>query len=204
MTKENKNIDDLGQQVKIIYEEDIPKMVKVLSNGVWLKQVPPLFIELLSSSKRRTIETIKYAPNIYFQLKQEYQTDKQIIKATIRSFEHHNQIEEIITDTIPLIRRTYLPNKERNIDIEDYYRRNYIKHYANLIANNIATTYYVLGNNHNMTYSEIFNSSEDSFYLTEEENDIINKLVNDKLRSKYKLKITSKDSDSILQLQRVK
>ena len=152
MTKENKNIDDLGQQVKIIYEEDIPKMVKVLSNGVWLKQVPPLFIELLSSSKRRTIETIKYAPNIYFQLKQEYQTDKQIIKATIRSFEHHNQIEEIITDTIPLIRRTYLPNKERNIDIEDYYRRNYIKHYANLIANNIATTYYVLGNNHNMTY----------------------------------------------------
>ena len=73
MKKENKKNDDLGQQVKIIYEEDIPKMVKVLSEGVWLEQVPPLFIELLSSSKRRTIETIKYAPNIYFQLKKKFQ-----------------------------------------------------------------------------------------------------------------------------------
>ena len=204
MTKENKDIDDLGQQVKVVYEEDIPKMVKVLSNGVWLEQVPPLFIELLSSSKRRTIETIKYAPNIYFQLKQEFQIDKQIIKSTIRSFEHHNKIDEIITGAIPLIRRTDFTIEERNIDIEDYYKRNYIKHYANLIVDNIATTYYAFDNNHNMTYSEIFSSSEDSFYLTEEENNIINNLVNDKLRGKYKLKITSKDSDSILQLQKVK
>lgn len=203
MKKKNKETDDLGQQVKIIYEEDIPKMVKVLSDGVWLEQVPPLFIELLSS-KRRIIETIKYAPNIYFQLKKEFQIDKQVIKATIRSFEHHNKIDEIITDAIPLIRRTNFTIEERNIDIEDYYKRNYIKHYANLIVDNIATTYYVLGNNHNMTYSEIFSSSEDTFYLTEEENNIINKLVKDKLRSKYKLKITSKDSDSILQLQKVK
>lgn len=203
MTKEN-NISNLGQQVKIVYEEDIPKMVKVLSKGVWLEQIPPLFIELLSGSKTRIIETIKYAPNIYFQLSQKFQKDKQIIKTTVEAFKYHNKIDEIITYTVPLIKRIDYNIKERIIDIEDYYKRNYIKHYANLIANNIATTYYILGNNHNITYNEIFSSSEDIFYLTDEENNIVNRLVMDKLKITYNLKIISKDSSTPLQLQKFK
>lgn len=96
---------DIGQLVKIVYEEDIPKMINVLSKDTWLIHFPPLFLEMLNSNKKRTIEAINFAPNVYFELKPNFRKDKKVIKAAISSFKLHNRLNEVNTKTVPLTRK---------------------------------------------------------------------------------------------------
>lgn len=206
---ENKKelIDELGQQVKFIFEEDIPKMIKVLSKSAWLEHFPQQFIELINGNKKQAIESIKYAPNIYFELKKSFQNDKDIVRTTIKSFQHHDRIDEIITCVIPLLKKKTIDKQEKIYDVEEQlekkYAKNYIVSYANLIASNIATTYRLLGNNHNITYTEIYTESQDTLCLNKQDIETIHKLVDKELKTKYKLKIISKDKNTKLIIKKV-
>lgn len=107
---------DLGTEVKILFVDDIPKIIKLMSKDTWLIRFPQIFAELLYSNKQTVLETIRYAPNIYFYLKEDFKRDKQIIKATINSFERHKKIHEINISTIPLTRiRKGVKNGTRTI-----------------------------------------------------------------------------------------
>jgi hypothetical protein len=97
--------NNIGEQVKVIFESDIPKLLKTLSKETWLTHFPQLFIDLLNTSKNQSIKAIRYAPNIYFSLNTDLQKDKQIIKATINSYSYHKRLKEIDTKVIPLIKR---------------------------------------------------------------------------------------------------
>lgn len=99
------DIHQSPEQVKVIFESDIPKMLKILSKGSWLENFPTQFIELLNGNKQRSIESIKYAPNIYFFLNPKLKRDKQVIRATIKSFKYNNRLKEIDVNTIPLTKK---------------------------------------------------------------------------------------------------
>lgn len=88
--------------------------------------------------------------------------------------------------------------------IEKAYRKNYINNIANLITDNIASIYKVYGNNHNLSFNSIFNMSQDTFILTDDEIARIDKLVLERLRINYSLIITSQDKKNKLDVKRLK
>jgi hypothetical protein len=88
--------------------------------------------------------------------------------------------------------------------LENEYKKNYIKNYSNLIIDNIVSIYSVLGNDHNITLNMICKMSLDTYNLSTQDLDFINKTINEQLRKKYKLKIISKDKNDKLIIDSIK
>lgn len=100
-----KNKNDIGERVHCIFVKDIVEIMQVMSQNTWIYEVPNLFIEFLNDNYEACLESIKYIPNIYFQLNYTFQRDKRIIKETIKSFKKHNRVNELNIRFKPLKKR---------------------------------------------------------------------------------------------------
>ena len=87
--------EDLGTPVKVIDDKDALNILKVVSSNTWIYEIPDTLVELINQKYHDSLESIKYAPNIYFKLNKDFQKDKKIIKATIKSFRSLGHIQEI-------------------------------------------------------------------------------------------------------------
>ena len=96
---------DIGERVHCIFAKDVVEIIQVMSQNTWIYEVPSLFIELLNENYDACVETIRFAPNIYFQLNYTFQKDRTIIKETIKAFQKHNRIDEINIRFKPLKKR---------------------------------------------------------------------------------------------------
>lgn len=90
-----KNKYDVGEWVYCIFIDDIIEIIQVMSKNTWIHKVPNLFIEFLNDNYDASLESIKYIPNIYFQLNYKFQKDKTLIKETIKVFKAHKRLNEI-------------------------------------------------------------------------------------------------------------
>lgn len=96
---------DIGERVHCIFTKDVVEIIQVMSQNTWIYEVPSLFIEFLNENYDACVETIRFAPNIYFQLNYTFQKDRTIIKETIKAFQKHNRIDEINIRFKPLKKR---------------------------------------------------------------------------------------------------
>lgn len=101
---------DIGEPVHCIFTSDIVNILKVMSENTWIHNVPDLFIDFLNQNYDASLESVKYVPNIYFRLNNKFKNDKNLIKATIKSFQKHNKVNKINIRFKPLKKR----NKEAN------------------------------------------------------------------------------------------
>lgn len=100
-----KNKNDIGERVHCIFTKDIVEIIQVMSQNTWIYEVPSLFIEFLDDNYDASLESVKYIPNIYFQLNYTFQKDRTLIKETIKSFQKHNRVNEINIRFKPLKKR---------------------------------------------------------------------------------------------------
>jgi len=107
-----KNKCDIGNRVHCVFTEDIIEIIRVMSKNTWIYEVPNLFIEFLNDNYVASLKSVKYVPNIYFQLNYKFQKDRTLIKETIKSFKKHKRINEINTRFKPL--------KKRKQSVNDY------------------------------------------------------------------------------------
>lgn len=96
---------DIGERVHCIFVKDVVEIIQVMSQNTWIYEVPSLFIEFLNENYDACVETIRFAPNIYFQLNYTFQKDRRLIKETIKAFQKHNRIDEINIRFKPLKKR---------------------------------------------------------------------------------------------------
>lgn len=95
----------IGQRVKLIFANDALEILKVISDKNWIYKIPNSLIDLIDDNFDIALESIKYVPNIYFDLNERFKSDKQLIKATIKSFRKHDRINEINIKTRPLTKK---------------------------------------------------------------------------------------------------
>lgn len=105
MSMKYKNKNDIGERVHCIFTKDIVEIIQVMSQNTWIYEVPSLFIEFLDDNYDASLESVKYIPNIYFQLNYTFQKDRTLIKETIKSFQKHNRVNEINIRFKPLKKR---------------------------------------------------------------------------------------------------
>lgn len=101
----HKSIYDIGEPVKIIQSDDVLHILKVMSTGTWINQVPTMFIDILNSNYDATVKAVRYVPNIYFRLNDKFKNDHKLIKATIKGFQKHNKSNELNIEFKPLMKR---------------------------------------------------------------------------------------------------
>ena len=101
----HKDENDVARAVKIVCDNDALDILKTMSYRTWINSFPEIIIELINSRYRLALESVKYAPRIYFSLDDRFKNDNRIIKQTIRSYRKHNKIGEINTKVKPLKRR---------------------------------------------------------------------------------------------------
>lgn len=97
--------EDLGTPVKVIDDKDALNILKVVSSNTWIYEIPDTLVELINQKYHASLESIKYVPNIYFKLNKDFQKDKKIIKATIKSFRMLGHIQDINVRARPIITR---------------------------------------------------------------------------------------------------
>lgn len=105
MSMKYKSKNDIGERVHCIFTNDIVEFIQVMSQNTWIYEVPSLFIEFLNDNYDASLESVKYIPNIYFQLNYTFQKDRTLIKETIKSFQKHNRVNEINIRFKPLKKR---------------------------------------------------------------------------------------------------
>ena len=112
MSMKYKNKYDIGERVHCIFTSDVLEIIQVMSKNTWIDEVPSLFVEFLNDNYDASLESVKYIPNIYFQLNYKFQKDRTLIKETIKAFKKHKRIDEINIRFKPL--------KKRNHKVNDY------------------------------------------------------------------------------------
>lgn len=90
---------------------------------------------------------------------------------------------------------------KQEIDFKNDTKKNYIIYYANLVSSNIYALYKNFGNEHNLSYEQIYRMSSDIIVLNSEEIKILDRLIVMKLKEKYNLKMTEKE---VLRLEKFK
>lgn len=90
---------------------------------------------------------------------------------------------------------------KQEIDFKNDTKKNYIIYYANLVSSNIYALYKNFGNEHNLSYKQIYRMSSDIIVLNSEELKILDRLIVMKLKEKYNLKMTEKE---VLRLEKFK
>ena len=106
-----KSKNDNCERVHCIFSKDIVDIIQVMSQNTWIYEVPSLFIEFLNDNYDASLESVKYIPNIYFQLNYTFQKDRALIKETIKSFQKHNRVNEINIRFKPLKKRNLKSNE---------------------------------------------------------------------------------------------
>lgn len=96
---------DIGQEVKFIFANDALEILKTISAQTWVYDIPDVLVELIDDNFDIALKSIKYVPNVYFKLNDKFRNDRQLIKATIKSFRKHNRINEINIRIKPLTKR---------------------------------------------------------------------------------------------------
>ncbi len=97
-----KNKYDIGDKVKLLQSEDVLNIIKTMSTNTWINDVPDLLIELLNDNYNIALESIKYAPIIYFKLSIQFKNDNKMIRETIKAFKKHKRINELSIKLKPL------------------------------------------------------------------------------------------------------
>ena len=87
--------------------------------------------------------------------------------------------------------------------IENELRNNYIKNYANLVADNIVIYHKYYGNNINLSFFSIKRMSKDNFIFNLCEERRLDNLICSILKYKYKLKVNSTSENDKLMLEKV-
>lgn len=88
-------------------------------------------------------------------------------------------------------------------NIENDLRKNYIKHYANLVADNIVIYYKYYGNDINLSFHSIKRMSKDDFIFNLCEERKLDNLICSILKRKYRLKVVSIFENDKLMLEKV-
>ena len=88
-------------------------------------------------------------------------------------------------------------------NIENDLRKNYIKHYANLVADNIVIYYKYYGNDINLSFYSIKRMSKDDFIFNLCEERKLDNLICSILKHKYRLKVVSIFENAKLMLEKV-
>ena len=96
---------DIGERVHCIFTKDVVEIIRVMSKNTWIYEIPEFFLDFLNDNYDASLESVKYIPNIYFQLNYTFQKDRTLIKETIKSFQKHNRINEINIRFKPLTKR---------------------------------------------------------------------------------------------------
>ena len=89
------------------------------------------------------------------------------------------------------------------VSIDEEMKENYIVNYATLVADNIATYYKYYGNEINIPLRNIKRMSKDD-YLIDEDFNKLNCLIDDALKNRHNLKLTSNYEDEKLTLEELK
>ena len=89
------------------------------------------------------------------------------------------------------------------VSIDEEMKENYIVNYATLVADNIATYYKYYGNEINIPLQNIKRMSKDD-YLIDEDSIRLNRLIDETLRSRHNLKLTSNYEDTHLTIEKLK
>lgn len=111
MSMKYKSKSDIGERVHCIFTKDIVDIIRVMSQNAWINEVPDLFIEFLNDNYDASLESVKYIPNIYFQLNYTFQKDRTLIKETIKAFKKYNRLNEINIRFKPLKKRNIKSNE---------------------------------------------------------------------------------------------
>lgn len=88
--------------------------------------------------------------------------------------------------------------------IEKEMKVNFIKNYANLVADNIATHYKYYGNECHTPFKHIMNMSKDDYSLSKDDIKNINCLIQQHLKNKHNLKLLSNYEDEKIVLEELK
>ena len=96
---------DIGQEVKLIFDNDALEILRVISLNTWIYEIPSMLIELIDDNFYIALKAVKYVPNLYFKLNDKFRNDRQLINTTIKSFRKHNRINEINIRIKPLMKR---------------------------------------------------------------------------------------------------
>lgn len=86
---------EVGQKVKLIFANDALEILKTVSAKTWIYDIPDVLVELIDDNFDIALKSVNCVPNIYFKLNDKFRNDRQLIKATIKSFRKHNRIKEI-------------------------------------------------------------------------------------------------------------
>ncbi|MCI8915040.1 MAG: hypothetical protein HFI49_05275 [Bacilli bacterium] len=87
-------------------------------------------------------------------------------------------------------------------ELENIFRQNHIKSDGKLIADNIAAIYKHCGNKHDKRFCEVYNETQDSYNLTEEETQYLERVIDEHLKKKYNLELVSKDMKSKVEVKK--
>lgn len=96
---------DIGKQINLLDDDIAFSILKVMSSKTWINEIPSILIELIDDNYDIALETVKYVPNIYFQLNKQFRKDRQLRNATIKSFRQHHRVNEINIRAKPLTKR---------------------------------------------------------------------------------------------------
>lgn len=58
--------NEIGQYVKLIFDEDALNILKVMSKDTWITNFPKLIVEMINSKYIIALKAVEYAPSIYF------------------------------------------------------------------------------------------------------------------------------------------
>lgn len=96
---------DIGERVECVFTNDIVEMIETISTDTWINKVPKLFIEFLNDNYDASLLSVRYVPNIYFELNDRFRKDRTLICETIKGFKKHNRLDEINIRYKPLVKR---------------------------------------------------------------------------------------------------
>lgn len=100
-----KGKNDIGNRVEIIDADRAFSILQVISTKTWINEIPTILSELIDDNYDLALEIVKYVPNIYFKLNKQFRKDKQLRKATIKSFRKCHRINEINIRDKPLTKK---------------------------------------------------------------------------------------------------
>lgn len=96
---------DIGERIETMLTKDIVDIIEVMSTDTWINKVPKLFIEFLNDNYDASLLSVRYVPNIYFELNEQFKRDPVLIRETIKGFKKHNKLNEINIRYKPLVKR---------------------------------------------------------------------------------------------------
>ena len=86
---------DIGKEVRILQPHEVVGILKIINKKSYIHEVPSILTQLVNSNYNVALEAVKYAPNIYFELKKNYRNDKKLMIETLKSFQRQQRRFEL-------------------------------------------------------------------------------------------------------------